>query len=112
MTRVKRGVTANKRRKNVLKLTKGFRWGRKSKFRAAKEAMLHAGAHAYRGRKQKKRDFRALWITRLSAAAKQNGTSYNKLINKLSKEKIQLNRKVLSELAIHHPKVFEKIIKK
>ena len=74
--------------------------------------MLHAGAHAYRGRKQKKRDFRALWITRLSAAAKQNGTSYNKLINKLSKEKIQLNRKVLSELAIHHPKVFEKIIKK
>lgn len=101
---------ANKRRKNVLKLTKGFRWGRKSKFRAAKEAMLHAGHHAYRGRKQKKRDFRALWITRLSAAAKQNGTSYNKMINKLSKEKIQLNRKVLSELAIHHPKVFEKII--
>jgi len=112
MTRVKRGKTAHKRRKNVLKLTKGFRWGRKSKFRAAKEALLHAGQHAYRGRKQKKRDFRALWIIRLSAAAKQNGTSYNKLINKLSKEKVQINRKVLSELAIHHPKVFEKIIKK
>ncbi|OGE81755.1 MAG: 50S ribosomal protein L20 [Candidatus Doudnabacteria bacterium RIFCSPHIGHO2_01_FULL_43_23] len=111
MTRVKRGTTANKRRKNVLKLTKGFHWGRKSKYRLAKEAMLHAGVHAYRGRKQKKRDFRALWIVRLSAAAQQNGTTYNKLINQLTKEKIQLNRKVLSELAIQYPNVFEKIVK-
>ncbi|PIR97684.1 MAG: 50S ribosomal protein L20 [Candidatus Doudnabacteria bacterium CG10_big_fil_rev_8_21_14_0_10_41_10] len=111
MARVKRGTTANKRRKNVLKLTKGFRWGRKSKFRAAKEAMLHAGQHAYRGRKQKKRDYRALWITRLSAAAKKQGTSYNKMFAEITKQSIKLNRKVLSELALNHPKVFEKIVK-
>lgn len=111
MTRIKRGVAANKRRKSVLKLTRGFKWGRKSKFRAAKEAMLHAGKHAYVGRRLKKRQFRGLWITRLTAAAKISGTSYSRLIAKLSKDNIKLNRKMLSELAIHHPKVFEKIVK-
>lgn len=111
MTRIKRGVIANKRRKNVLKLTKGFKWGRKHKFRAAKEALLHAGKQAYIGRKLKKRDMRGLWITRLSAASVNQGTSYSKLIGKLKKENIQLNRKVLSELAIHYPKVFERITK-
>lgn len=111
MTRIKRGPSANKRRKNVLKLTKGFKWGRKSKFRAAKEAVLHAGRHAYIGRKQKKRQFRRLWITRLSAASVASGTSYSKLFGKLAKEGVKLNRKMLSEIAIHHPKVFEKIAK-
>lgn len=111
MTRIKRGKTANKRRKKVLKLTKGYRWSRKSKFRAAKEAILHAGRHAYRGRKQKKRDFRALWITRLSAAAQKQGTSYSKLVSSLNKKNIKLNRKILSELAVNHPRVFEKVIK-
>jgi len=112
MTRIKRGTAANKRRKNVLKLTKGFKWGRKSKFRAAKEAMLHAGKQAYIGRKQKKRQFRSLWISRLSASAIDHGTSYSKLIKGLSEKNIKLNRKVLSELAINYPKVFEKVIAK
>lgn len=112
MTRIKRGVMANKRRKNVLKLTKGYKWRRKSHFRAAKEALLHAGKHAYIGRKQKKRQFRALWITRLSAAAKQSGNSYSKMMNGLNKNNIKLNRKMLSEIAIQYPKVFEKIVTK
>lgn len=112
MTRIKRGVAANKRRKGVLKLTKGFKWGRKNKFRAAKEATLHAGHHAYVGRKLKKRQFRSLWITRLSAAARNSGTSYSKLIKELSVKDIKLNRKVLSELAIHHPQVFARITAK
>jgi large subunit ribosomal protein L20 len=111
MTRIKRGVAANKRRKNVLKLTKGFKWRRKSHFRAAKEALLHAGKHAYIGRKQKKRQFRSLWITRLSAAAVAGGTSYSKFIGKLAKQNIKLDRKMLSELAIQYPRVFEKIVK-
>jgi large subunit ribosomal protein L20 len=110
MSRIKRGTAANKRRKSVLKLTKGYRWGRKSKFRAAKEAVLHAGKHAYTGRKVRKRDFRSLWITRLSAAAKQGGTSYSRMTAELAKKNVKLNRKVLSELAIHHPDVFSKII--
>lgn len=111
MSRIKRGTTANKRRKSVLKLAKGFKWGRKSKYRLAKEAIWHAGKHAYSGRKIKKRDFRALWIARLSAAAKLQGTSYSKLTGDLAKRKVKLNRKVLSELAIHHPDVFQKIVK-
>ena len=111
MSRIKRGVAASKRRKNVLKLTRGFKWRRKSHFRAAKEAILHAGRHAYTGRKQKKRNFRALWIPRLGAAAELHGTSYSKLIHKLNQDKVRLNRKMLSELAIHYPAVFEKIVK-
>ncbi|MBI4053996.1 MAG: 50S ribosomal protein L20 [Candidatus Doudnabacteria bacterium] len=111
MTRVKRGVTANKRRKRLLKLTRGFKWGRKNKYRAAKEAMLHAGKHAYIGRRQKKRQFRRLWTLRISAAARTQGTSYSKLIHRLARQNIKLNRKVLSELALGYPKVFEKIIK-
>jgi|SRR3989344_1940696 len=110
MARIKRGVTANKRRKAVLKLAKGFRWSRKSKFRAAKEAIWHAGKHAYSGRKIRKRDFRSLWITRLSAAAVENGTSYSKMTHELAKKNIKLNRKMLSEIAINHPAVFQKII--
>lgn len=110
MSRIKRGTTANKRRKNVIKQAKGYKWSRKSKFRAAKEAVLHAGKHAYTGRKVRKRDFRSLWITRLSAAAKAEGTSYSKLFNQLKTAKIGLNRKVLSEIAIHHPEVFKQII--
>lgn len=111
MTRIKRGVTANKRRKAVLKLTKGYKWRRKSHFRAAKEALLHAGRHAYIGRRQKKRTWRNLWVLRLSTAAKAHNTSYSKLIAQLKKANIALNRKMLSELAIHHPAVFEQIIK-
>lgn len=111
MTRVKRGVAAHKRRKNVLKLTKGFKWRRKTHFRAAKEALLHAGRHAYIGRKLKKRDFRSLWITRLSASAVAQGTSYSKMMQALKQKNIKLNRKMLSELAIQYPKAFAQIVK-
>lgn len=112
MARIKRGTTANKRRKNVLKLTRGFKWGRKSKFRAAKEATLHAGKHAYIGRRQKKRQFRGLWITRLAAAAQASGESYSSMAGRLKKTDIKLNRKMLSEIAIRYPEVFAKIIAK
>ncbi len=85
MTRVKRGVIANKRRKNVLKYTKGFRWSRKSKERAAKEALLHAWVHAFRGRKEKKRDFRRLWQVKINAAVRPEGLNYNRFISALKK---------------------------
>ena len=110
MSRVKRGVIANKRRRNVLKQTKGFRWGRKSKERAAKEALLHAWTHAFEGRKQKKRDYRTLWNVRINAAARDNGVTYSQLINKLKKANIKLDRKILSNLAQQEPKVFAKIV--
>ncbi len=111
MTRVKRGVIANKRRKSVLKAAKGFKWGRKSKERMAHEALLHAWSHAYKGRKVKKRQNRRLWQQRVGASAKENGTSYSKLINLLNVKKIELNRKVLSEIADTQPHIFAQIIK-
>ena len=112
MSRVKRGVIATKRRKKILKYTKGFRWGRKSKERAAKEALLHAWSHAFQGRKQKKRDYRALWNTRINAGARAQGMSYSQLINKLKKANINLDRKILADLARNNPKVFEQILAK
>jgi len=110
MVRVKRGKSAHKRRKNVLKQTKGFRWGRKSKYRAAKEALLHAGTYAFRDRKAKKRSFRQLWQTQISAFVKKYGLSYSKFIHSLKEKKIELDRKILAELAKNQPKIFEKII--
>ena len=110
MTRVKRGASAHKKREKVLKQTKGFRWGRKSKERAAKEALLHAGAHAYRGRKQKKRDKRQLWEVKINAASRIEGISYSKLISALKKKEILLNRKSLAELAEHEPEAFKKVV--
>ncbi|MEK7114629.1 MAG: 50S ribosomal protein L20, partial [Patescibacteria group bacterium] len=93
MTRVKRGKTANKKRAKILKYTKGFKWGRKSKERAAKEALLHAWTHAFQGRKEKKRDYRRLWQTQLNAAARNHGLTYSKLIAGLKKQNILLDRK-------------------
>lgn len=110
MSRVKRGVNANRKRKKILKYTKGFRWDRKTKERAAKEALLHAWTHAFSGRKQKKRDFRTLWNVRINAAARDNGVTYSKLINKLKLANIKLDRKILSALAQQEPKVFAKIV--
>ena len=114
MTRVKRGKIALKRRHKVLGQTKGFRWQRKSKERAAKEALLHAGVHAFHDRRKKKRNFRALWNIKINAAVRQladeNIRSYSQLIYKLKKSGIGLNRKMLSELAEKHPKVFKKIL--
>ncbi|MFA5173238.1 MAG: 50S ribosomal protein L20 [Candidatus Paceibacterota bacterium] len=110
MPRVKRGTTANKKRKSVLKLTKGFKWDRKSKERAAKEALLHALSRSFRGRKEKKGDFRRLWQVKVSAAARENGMSYSVFIKKLKNANIVLNRKMLAELAEKHPEAFKKII--
>ena len=112
MTRVKRGTTAHKRRKNLLKYAKGFMWGRKSKYKAAKDALFHAWSFAYRDRRTKKRDFRGLWQMRINAKCRECGISYNKFINGLKKHKIDLDRKVLSELANSHPETFEKIVEK
>ena len=110
MTRVKRGASAHKKREKVLKQTKGFRWGRKSKEKAAKEALLHAGAHAYRGRKQKKRDKRQLWEVKINAASRTEGISYSKLISALKKREVILNRKSLAELAEREPEAFKKVV--
>ncbi|MCL4437690.1 50S ribosomal protein L20 [Patescibacteria group bacterium] len=112
MTRVKRGKTATKKRKKILKYTKGFRWGRKSKERAAKEALLHAWSHAFRGRKEKKRDYRAMWQVQINAGARASGISYSKLISGLKKQNIILDRKILADLAKNEPKIFEKIVEK
>jgi large subunit ribosomal protein L20 len=112
MTRVKRGVISLKRRRNILRQTKGFRWQRKSKERAAKEALLHAGIHRFHDLRKKKRNFRKLWQIKINAASHQHGLSYSVFMNKLKKTKIGLNRKVLAELAEHHPEVFAEIIKK
>lgn len=112
MTRVKRGTIAHKRRKNILRLVKGFKWGRKSKFRLAKDALRHAWVHAYRDRRRKKRDFRQLWQVKINAASRENGLSYSRLIHQLKTKKIGLDRKILAQLAEHYPKVFQAIVKK
>ena len=112
MARVKSGVIAHKRKKNVLKHTKGFKWGRKSKFRQAHEAILHASVHSYRGRKEKKRDFRKLWTVQIGAAAKEDSMSYSQLIKLLKDKHIELDRKVLAELARDYNEIFKEIIAK
>jgi large subunit ribosomal protein L20 len=110
MPRVKRGTTANKRRAKVLKYTKGFSWGRKSKERTAKEALLHAWTHAFRGRKEKKRVFRQLWSVKINAAVREEGLSYSRFIAALKKANIQIDRKILADLAEHEAEVFKKIV--
>lgn len=110
MARVKRGVMASKRRKNVLKMAKGFRWRRKSTFRAAKEALLKAGKYAHRDRRAKKRTNRALWITRLNNALRELEMTYSKFINILKTKNIEIDRKVLSQMAQEDPQVFQKMV--
>lgn len=112
MPRVKRGKIANKRRKRLLKHTKGYMWTRKSKFRQAKEATLHAWSFQFADRKKKKRNFRRLWQLKINAAARENGISYSRLIDMLKKENIELDRKILADLAENHPEVFKKVISK
>lgn len=109
--RVKRGVAARKRHKKVLKLAKGYSKSRRSSFRKANESVIKALSYQYRDRRNMKRDLRGLWITRISAAAKHNGVSYSTLIAGLKKSNIELNRKMLSEIAIAQPKAFEEIVK-
>ena len=112
MARVKRGTTAHKRRKNVLKDAKGFRWGRSTKYRLAKEALQHAWQYAYRDRKTKKRNFRRLWQIQINAAARQQGISYSKFIDLLKKSNIEVDRKILASLAKEKPEVFKEILEK
>ncbi len=112
MTRVKRGKIAHKRRKRLLKYAKGFRWGRKTKYRLAKDALYHAWEYAYRDRRTKKREFRKLWQIQINAACRQAGISYSRFIYGLKKNKIGLDRKILSELAQNHSEIFEKLVEK
>ncbi|MBM17700.1 MAG: 50S ribosomal protein L20 [Epsilonproteobacteria bacterium] len=111
MSRIKRGKVTRKRHKKLLKQTKGYFGQRKNVFRRAKETLLRALAYAFKGRKLRKRDMRSLFITRIGAAVKNYGLSYSKFINALDKANVRLNRKMLSQIAIFEPKVFEKIVK-
>ncbi len=110
MTRIKRGVAAHKRRKNLLKRAKGFDNRRSTNFVAAREALLHADKYAYRDRRAKKRDMRAVWLMRANAALRDNGTTWSKFAGVLKKEGITINRKMLAELAVKHPEVFDKMV--
>lgn len=112
MARVKRGMMASKRRKNTLEMTKGFKWRRKTNFRAAKEALLKAGKYAYRDRRNKKRTQRRLWIIRLNNGLRLLGETYSKFIKKLVDKKIEIDRKVLSQMAAENPQVFQKLVEK
>lgn len=110
MPRAKRGTKGARRRKGVLKQAKGFYGARSRLIRTALESVDNALKSAYVGRKRKKRDFRGLWQTRIAAAAKENGTSYSRLIGGLNKKESRLNRKVLSEVAVQHPEDFKAIV--
>lgn len=111
MARVKRGTVSKRKHNKLAKLTKGYRGTKSRLIRAATEAKLHAGAYAYHGRKLRKRDFRSLWIVRISEASKKEGTSYSKLMNKLKNSNIQLDRKILADLILNDPQTFSEIVK-
>ncbi|MEI6650009.1 MAG: 50S ribosomal protein L20 [Candidatus Moraniibacteriota bacterium] len=112
MTRVKRGVAASKRRKNVLQMAKGYRWGRSRQYAAAKQAVMKAGAYAYRDRHNKKRTFRSLWIIRLGNALRSFDISYSAFIGVLKTKKVELDRKVLSDLAVRDENAFKALVEK
>ena len=111
MPRVKRGVTAHARHKKVLSKTKGYYGARKNIYRVAVQAATKAGQYSYRDRRQKKRQFRSLWISKINAAARQNNMSYSQLINSLKKSNITLNRKMLADLAMNNAQNFTALIK-
>lgn len=108
--RVKRAVNGNKNRKKVLKLAKGYYGAKSKQFRVANEAVMKSQAYAFVGRKLRKRDFRSLWITRINAAARINGISYSKLIHGLKNAGVQVNRKMLSELAVYNAEAFTSLV--
>lgn len=112
MPRVKRGRVRPRKRKRLLKQTKGYRWNRKNTVKAAKTAIRKAGQHSFRGRRQKKQVNRNLWNIKINAACRQNGTTYSRFIAGLKKNKIELDRKVLAELAVKAPAAFAKIVEK
>ncbi len=111
MARIKRGKISRRKHNKLLKSVKGYRGTKSRLTKVAKEASLHAGAYAYHGRKLKKRDFRRLWILRISEACKKEGISYSKFINALKKKKIELDRKILADLILNDPKTFSEIVK-
>ncbi len=110
MPRVKRGTIAHKKRERLLKKTKGFRWSRKNKERAAKEALLHSLSRKFKGRKEKKRVYRTLWNAKINAAVRMEGMSYSRFIDALKKKNVKLDRKVLADIAEHEPETFKKIV--
>lgn len=112
MARVKTGVVRRKRHKKILKLAKGFYSGRRKHFRKAKEQLERSLVYAYRDRRNKKRDFRRLWITRINAACRQNGMSYSKFMHGLRVANIELDRKILADLAMNDPQAFASIVEK
>ncbi len=112
MTRIKRGTTKLKRRRKTLGLTKGYRNARSTKKKQAHEAILHAGVHAYNHRKKKKGDFRRLWQIKINAGLRALGLTYSKFIGDLKKNKIELNRKMLADLAENNPEIFKRITQK
>lgn len=112
MARVKRGTFAKKRHKKILKQAKGFHLGRKNIFRLANQALLKSKQNQFKGRKNKKRDFRKLWIIRINAGLKTYNITYSKFINLLNRKNIELNRKILAQLATEYPTEFDKVVKK
>lgn len=112
MARVKRGVVARRSHKKVLKQAKGYYGARSRVFRVAKQAVIKAGQYAYRDRRQRKRQFRALWIARINAAARLNGLSYSRFIAGLKKASIEIDRKILADLAIHEQEAFTALVEK
>ena len=111
MARVKNGATTKARHKKVLKQAKGYFGSKHRLYKSAKEQLMHSGQYAFRDRKQKKRDFRKLWITRINAACRQNDISYSRFIEGLNKAGVEINRKMLSEIAINDPKMFTELVK-
>lgn len=109
MSRVKRGVHSKKKHKKILKLAKGYRGAKSRTYRSAKEQVTKSLTYAFRDRRARKRDFRKLWIVRINAAARQSGLSYNKFINGLKKANVDINRKVLSDIAVNDPEAFAKL---
>jgi large subunit ribosomal protein L20 len=112
MVRVKSGILTKKKHRKVLKLAKGYWMTRHKQFKKAKEAVLHAGEYAFAGRKRKKRDFRRLWIIRLSTAVRELGFKYSQFIKMLKDKKIEIDRKILSQIAVEYPQIFKKICEK
>ncbi len=110
MPRVKRGVTVKRRHKKILKLAKGYRGSQSKLFKIANQQVMKSLAYAYRDRRVRKRDFRRLWITRINAAARQNGMSYSKLVNGLKKAGVEINRKMLAELAVNDSQAFGQLV--
>jgi large subunit ribosomal protein L20 len=110
MPRVKRGVMTRKRHNRVLKAAKGYWGARSSQYKQAHEAVMHAGQYAYRDRRQKKRDFRRLWIARINAACRLNGLTYSRFINGLGAAGVTIDRKVMADLAVHEPEAFAKLV--